>query len=74
MIKNQHGDSLDGIDASEVRLILFAVPRSGSAWLWQMVGDVLGDGVFRTHRYVLCDLNGLLMEEIELLGYGGHET
>lgn len=55
MIENQHGDTLEGIDPNGVRLILFAVPRSGSAWLWQLLGYVLGDGVFRTHRYLVCD-------------------
>jgi len=52
MIPNKHCDISDGLSSSNIRLVMFGVQRSGSSWLWQMLGDLLVDGVMKTHRRI----------------------
>mgnify|MGYP001575915061 CR=1 FL=1 len=52
-LANQHCDCLTDVDLSRVRAVVFGVQRSGSSWAWQVLGRLLGDGVLKTHRYLL---------------------
>jgi hypothetical protein len=57
-IPNQvRNDNSDGLRESDVTLVVFAPPRSGSTWVGQICGDVLGHGVVNTHTWL--DLPGV---------------
>lgn len=51
-IPNQHFDVSTQIDRNNTRLLIYGVPRSGSTWMWQVMGDIFENGVIRTHRFM----------------------
>ena len=46
-----------GISPSQVRLVTYGIPRSGSTWLYQVCCELLGTGVIKTHDFL--DLPGV---------------
>lgn len=57
MIPSGYYERSDGIDAAEVRVVQFGVPRSGSTFVWQCLRDLCPDGgVVKTHDWLDLDV------------------
>lgn len=49
-IPNQHLERSEIISPENTSLIIYGVPRSASTYAWQIMGDIFGAGVIRTHH------------------------
>lgn len=55
LIPNQHVEDSWYVRKNTVNLVIFGMPRSASTFVWQVLGDVYGAGVVRTHVWLDAD-------------------
>lgn len=50
---NRNVQSSRELPDKNARLVCFGIPRSGSTWVYQIACSLLGDGVVKTHDYLV---------------------
>ncbi len=52
MIKSGSYENSEGMTADNVAVVVAGLPRAGTTYVWQIVADILGGGVVKTHNYL----------------------
>ena len=51
MVPNGFYKQLDDVNESDLEVVCYGIPRSGSTLIYQLVSGIFPEGVAKTHRY-----------------------